>query len=279
MAETGLKVWATTGGTDVHLLRPGTKWGKGAPSVTRGALDGDIRAGGPLLPKANVNLFPTDVGTCLLDSVLPASIGALPPDLALTLGHSAASVVGTAWKVNTVEFTLEVNGALELNYEIVAAAAPTDCVGGAPANRIKTMFEWYNATVTGETAKAIRRVTGRIGNNIAGVYSLLEKDDGERRFPDGLEAGPLTCSADVEYLEASGVNPDADELAEGDLEIVAVNVADPAQSITIAITGMKIPEEAFEAAAKAEFGRFTYPYELDDNELASIAITLDDGAP
>jgi len=262
MAETGLKIYALAGSTQVHLLRPGTRWGKGAGSQTRESLSGAVRVGGLIVPNANVNLFPTDVGTCLLGTaganVLPASLGALPTDLALTLGNSKASYAHTAWKVNELEVNLEINGALELNYKLVALTEPTAGAASAPAEIVRTTFEWYRGSVTGESAKKLQRVALKFGNNIVGVPDLATKAS-DKRYPTSIEPGPFTCSAEVDYQEPSGLDPGADELPPANLEIIAMNAATAAQTITISITGMKVPEEYFEAAAGAAWGQYKVP--------------------
>jgi hypothetical protein len=278
MGETGIKTWALTGAeyaTDLHLLRGGTRWGCGAPTQTRDALSGDVKVGAPILEMVRLNLFPVDVN-CLLDLVLPEAIGELPPDVPLTVGNAAQS--GGAWKINLAEAECEAGGALQLGYELVNATQPTYGAGSTPTEPVRTTFEWYRGSAVGETAKAIRAVKFKIGNNIQPVHSLNLKST-LARYPDSIEPGALTVDAEVEYLDDPGIDPGADELPTADITLVCINAATLAVTITIAATGMVVPNWYFEPGGKAALGRYTVPYESHDNALSGITITVAEAVP
>lgn len=276
-AETGTATYAKTGATyatDLHLVRAGTRWGQGAPSQTREALSGGVKVGGAILEMVRLNLFPVDVN-CLWDSILRATIAALPPDAILELGNSSKSIQDTVWKINLAEIECEVNGAVQLGYELVNPSQPTyPGSGNTPGAPVKTTFEWYRGYVTtGGDPKKARRIRFRIGNNIQGVHSMNEKAS-LKRYPDSLAVGALTVEAEVEYLDDPAHDTGADELPTSTIILVGVNNATPAKTLTVTGTDMKVPNWYFEPGGKSELNRYTVPYELDDNDLTGFTIGL-----
>lgn len=275
-AETGSATYAHTGATyatPLHLVRAGTRWGQGAPSQTRDALSGAVRVGGAILPMVRLNLFPVDAN-CFIDKIEPASVGALPADCILELGNSTKNIQALDWKINVAEIECEVNGALQVGYELVNAAKPTYSTGGTPGTKVTTTFEWYRGYVTtGGSPYECRRIRFRAGNNIIGKHSLNQKAS-DKRYPDSLVEGAFTVEAEAEYYDDPGHETGGDEMTTSTIVLVAVNNAATPKTITITGTDMHVPEWYFEPGGASELNRYTVPYELDENELASWSAAI-----
>jgi hypothetical protein len=274
--ETGIATYALTGGSyanALHLVRPGTRWGQGAPSQSRDALSGAVKVGGAIVEIARVQLFPVDAN-CLIDKVLRATLGALPPDAILELGNSSKSIKDTAWKCNACEIECEANGALQVSYEFVNATKPTYSTGGSPGTLVKTTFEWWRGSVTtGGANKKARRIRFRIGNNIQAAFDLGSKAS-NKRYPTSLAVGAMTVEAEVEYMDDPGHDTSADELPTSTIVLTAVNNAGTPKTITATATSMKVPQWYFEPGGASQFNRYTVPYEQDDNDLTGFTLAI-----
>lgn len=274
--ETGIAVWANTGAgltTPLHLLKAGVQWGKGAPSQSREALSGAVKVAGPKLPKISLGLFPVDAN-CLIDKILRATETAQPADVPLVVGNSSNSCSSAAWKINVAELVLEANGALEITYELVQAAAPTYGAGSTPGTKVKTTFEaWRGSVTTGGADKKARRIRVRFHNNYQPAHDLGAKAS-HKLNPTSIAPGPEVVEAEIEYMDDPSHDCDTDEMPTSTIVLAAVSNASPAKTITVTLTDMKVPEWYYKAGGAKTFGLYTVPYESDENNIAGRSIAI-----
>jgi hypothetical protein len=199
----------------------------------------------------------------------------MPADVPLKIGNATRFCSDTAWKINTCTIEAEAMGALTVSYELIKAVIPTYTgTAVSPGTPVKTTFEMYRGSVTTATlAKSARRIRFRINNNLS-VQPDLNAKASNKRYGTSVLVGAESVDAEVEYLEDPVHVTSGDELALSTIVLTAVSNASPAKTITVTGTNMKVPEWYFEAGGANEAGRYTVPYELDDNDLTGFLIGI-----
>lgn len=272
------KVLLKTGAAyDVPIgIVSGGSWGEDANVTTRTGIGGvGVIVPGVQIYKTSFDVAPVNVN-CLANKVLRASYpaGALPV-VALDVGDNELNIPLDSWVCNSLEASLEKEGALQLSYEFWSVGKPTKGTGNAAAYAPPlTTCEWYNAAAQlGATAIEFEKISFSAGNNLIPRPVLNTAAVGSRRYPVALDVGDEVVTANAVYY----ANPSHD-LSLDPLPLATLVLAAPtsnATPVTITFTGtnMKVTDWSSSFVDGSAQKLYDVNYALNHNS-GGFAITV-----
>ena len=254
----------------------GGSWGEDGNTTVREGIGGvGVIVPGLNVYKTSFDVLPVDA-SCLADKVLRASypVGALTA-VPLDVGDDELNIQEAAWLCNSMEASMDAEGALQISYEFWTRVKPTKSTGSAETYApVKTTAEWYNAAATLAGSPAdFKSLSFSVQNNLIVRPSLDTAAADSRRYPEGLEPGPEVVTATAVYNADPDHDLELDALPTATVVLTASTSNDTPVVITFTGTTMKVLNWSSQFVQSGTLKEFSVEYGLDHNS-GGFAITV-----